>query len=85
MSKTIVKYFSIKEETIQKTFVNAFKETKNVGWLIELLLCYNDNVKLLESFGLNIDNIKSFTGIKRNKNKFASIELKRVKNHVTSG
>ena len=76
---------TIKIENSIKKVVNAFKETKNVGWVIELLLCYNDNVKLLESFGLNIDNIKSFTGIKRNKNKFASIELKRVKNHVTSG
>lgn len=65
MSETKTVTFTATEENIQKILVDAFKETKNVGWLIELLLCYDDNVKLLEGMGLNIDDIKSFTSVKK--------------------
>lgn len=82
MSKTEKVTFKANEENLQQMLVNAFKETKNIGWLVELLLCYDENVQLLENLGLNIDEIKSFTKLKRSKKAkvtFSGVKLLRKK------
>lgn len=83
MPKTKIVTFKVKEDNIKKLFVKAFKETKNIGWLMELLLCYPENVETLKNLGLNINKIKSLTAVKRSETKSVNIELKRVKRNVT--
>lgn len=80
MSEIKIIHFKANEDNIKKIFVNAFKETKNVGWLMELLLYYPDNIDRLKTLGLNINKIKSLIAIKRSETTSVNIELKRVKN-----
>lgn len=84
MPETKIVHFKANENGIKKIFVNAFKETKNVGWLMELLLCYPDNVNRLKNLGLDINKIKSLTAVKRSETTSVNIELKRVKRNVTN-
>lgn len=79
MTETKITY-KVNEEGLLKILVNAFNETKNTDWILELLLCYDDNQKLLEDLGLSIDDVRTFSSIKRSKAKITvdSIRLHRL-------
>jgi len=66
--------------------VQAFKDTKNTDWILELLLCYDDNQKLLETLGLSVDDVHTFSTIKKSKAKVVveGIKLQRLSNIETS-
>lgn len=82
MNKTKVVHFKANENNIKKLFVQAFEETKNVGWLMELLLCYPKNIEILKDLGLSINRIKSFTTVKKSETTSVNIELKRIKKEI---
>lgn len=71
--------FKVNEEGLIKILVDVFNETKNTDWILELLLCYDDNQKLLEDLGLSVDDVRTFSSIKRSKAKIIKEGVKLIK------
>lgn len=85
MTETKLTY-KVNEKGLIKILVDVFNETKNTDWILELLLCYDDNQKLLEELGVSLNDIKTFSTIKRSKAKVVvdSIKLQRLSEIETS-
>lgn len=79
MESTILTY-KADEKGLNRILVDAFRDTKNVDWILELLLCYDENQKLLEELGVSVDDIRTFSTIKRTKAKVTveGIKLQRL-------